>query len=141
MEKIPIAELPGFNGPEEDGYRHFVYLQRLPGLVSNLQDEKAAFNWQYTNSISDFFNKSLSMKVMRGGDMNEERVLELPTGEQLHCISYHGSLDEIVELYREYASANQLILAKLDHGKVHILEGKATQATYDLSDCHAYSTD
>jgi hypothetical protein len=73
--------------------------------------------------------------------MNEERVLELPTGEQLHCISYHGSLDDIVQQHREYARANRLILAKLDHGKVHILEGKTTQPAYDLKDCRAYSTD
>jgi len=81
------------------------------------------------------------IKALDGGDMNEERVLELPTGEQLHCLSYHGSLDEFVELYREYAKANNLILAKLENGKARILEGKTTQPEYDLSQCRAYSTD
>lgn len=145
MKEIPVNELPGYSGPEEDGFRQFLYLQRQRGFDRDSSGPGEAFDLQY-DQTGEFLDKELAKNPRPrnwnpGGDMNQERILELPSGEQLHCISIHGEFHFWIDFYSSYAKEHNLILAEIGDGLVRILVGRTAGESFELAKCKAYSTD
>lgn len=146
MKEIPVSELPGYSGPEGTRIRRqFLYLERQKEFDTKASGPGEAFDQQYEET-GKFLDKELARNPRPrnwnpGGDMNEERILGLPSGEQLHCISIHGIFEFWTNLFSEYANEHNLILAEIGDGLVRILVGRTAGETLELAKCRAYSTD